>query len=196
MDAPFRKRVAEVRERLYPYRIGSQGQLLEFMEEFADPEPEHRHFSHLFGLHPGRHITPRTPELFAAVRRSHEMRGDGGTGWSLAWKVNQWARLLDGDHAFLMLGNLLTAGRDVCHELFRGRRRVSEPVRRASALSDRRQLRRDRRDCRDAGAESRRRDSSAAGPALRVACWARQRVARPRRVRDRSRVGGGAADAG
>jgi alpha-L-fucosidase 2 len=107
IDAPFRKRVAEARERLYPYRIGSQGQLLEFMEEFGDPEPEHRHFSHLFGLHPGRHITPRTPELFAAVRRSHEMRGDGGTGWSLAWKVNQWARLLDGDHAFLMLGNLL-----------------------------------------------------------------------------------------
>jgi alpha-L-fucosidase 2 len=106
-DAPFRKRVAGARERLYPYRIGSQGQLLEFMEEFGDPEPEHRHFSHLFGLHPGRHITPRTPELFAAVRRSHEMRGDGGTGWSLAWKVNQWARLLDGDHAFKMLGNLL-----------------------------------------------------------------------------------------
>ncbi len=106
-DAPFRKRVADARERLQPYRIGSQGQLLEFMEEFGDPEPAHRHFSHLFGLHPGRHITPRTPELFAAVRRSHEMRGDGGTGWSLAWKVNQWARLLDGDHAFLMLGNLL-----------------------------------------------------------------------------------------
>jgi alpha-L-fucosidase 2 len=107
IDAPFGRRLADARERLYPYRIGSQGQLLEFMEEFGDPEPEHRHFSHLFGLHPGRHITPRTPELFAAVRRSHELRGDGGTGWSLAWKVNQWARLLDGDHAFLMLGNLL-----------------------------------------------------------------------------------------
>ena len=107
IDAPFRKRVADARERLRPYAIGSQGQLLEFSEEFGDPEPQHRHFSHLFGLHPGRHITPRTPELFAAVRRSHEMRGDGGTGWSLAWKVNHWARLLDGDHAFLMLRNLL-----------------------------------------------------------------------------------------
>jgi alpha-L-fucosidase 2 len=107
IDAPFMKRVAEARERLYPYRIGSEGQLLEFSDEFGDPEPQHRHFSHLFGLHPGRHITPRTPELFAAVRRSHELRGDGGTGWSLAWKVNHWARLLDGDHAFLMLGNLL-----------------------------------------------------------------------------------------
>jgi alpha-L-fucosidase 2 len=107
VDAPLRKRVAGALERLYPYRIGHEGQLLEFFEEFGDPEPEHRHFSHLVGLHPGRHITPRTPELFAAVRRSHELRGDGGTGWSLAWKVNHWARLLDGDRAFLMLGNLL-----------------------------------------------------------------------------------------
>ena len=107
IDAPFRRRLAAARERLYPYKIGREGQLLEFFEEFGDPEPGHRHFSHLFGLHPGRHITPRTPELFAAVRRSHELRGDGGTGWSLAWKVNHWARLLDGDHAFLMLGNLL-----------------------------------------------------------------------------------------
>jgi alpha-L-fucosidase 2 len=106
-DASFRTRVAAARERLYPYRIGTQGQLLEFFEEFGDPEPQHRHFSHLFGLHPGRHITIRTPELFAAVRRSHELRGDGGTGWSLAWKVNHWARLLDGNHALLMLGNLL-----------------------------------------------------------------------------------------
>jgi alpha-L-fucosidase 2 len=81
--------------------------LLEWQQEFKDPEPDHRHFSHLFGLHPGRHITPRTPELFAAVRRSHELRGDAGTGWSLAWKVNHWARLLDGDHALKMIGNLL-----------------------------------------------------------------------------------------
>ena len=66
----------------------------------AIPSREHRHFSHLFGLHPGPADHARgTPELFAAVRRSHELRGDGGTGWSLAWKVNHWARLLDGDHA-------------------------------------------------------------------------------------------------
>jgi alpha-L-fucosidase 2 len=107
IDAPLRKRLTGALERLYPYRIGHEGQLLEFFEEFGDPEPQHRHFSHLFGLHPGRHITLRTPELFAAVRRSHELRGDGGTGWSLAWKVNHWARLLDGDHAFVMLRNLL-----------------------------------------------------------------------------------------
>ncbi len=107
VDAPFSSRLQDALERLVPYRIGSQGQLLEWHEEFKDPEPEHRHISHLFGLHPGRHISARTPELFAAVRRSHELRGDGGTGWSLAWKVNQWARLLDGDRAFRLLSNLL-----------------------------------------------------------------------------------------
>jgi alpha-L-fucosidase 2 len=107
VDAPLRKQLAGALERLLPYRIGSRGQLLEWFEEFRDPEPEHRHFSHLFGLHPARHITPQTPELFSAVRRSHELRGDGGTGWSLAWKVNHWARLLDGDHAFRLITNLL-----------------------------------------------------------------------------------------
>ena len=106
-ETAFRARLESTLARLPPYRIGSEGQLLEWFEEFKDPEPDHRHFSHLFGLHPGRHITPRTPELFAAVRRSHELRGDAGTGWSLAWKVNHWARLLDGDHALKMIGNLL-----------------------------------------------------------------------------------------
>ena len=106
-DAAFRARLESALARLPPYRIGTEGQLLEWQQEFKDPEPDHRHFSHLFGLHPGRHITPRTPELFAAVRRSHELRGDAGTGWSLAWKVNHWARLLDGDHALKMIGNLL-----------------------------------------------------------------------------------------
>ncbi len=107
IDGPFTAELERARRRLLPYRIGTEGQLLEWIEEFKDPEPEHRHFSHLFGLHPARHITWRQPELFAAVRRSHEQRGDGGTGWSLAWKINQWARLLDGDHAYRMLGNLL-----------------------------------------------------------------------------------------
>ena len=108
IDEEFRKRLLDARERLRPYAIGSRGQLLEWEQEFDEPEPDHRHISHLYGLHPGRHITPATPALFAAVRRSHELRGDGGTGWSLAWKINQWARLLDGDHAFRMLSRLLT----------------------------------------------------------------------------------------
>jgi alpha-L-fucosidase 2 len=71
-------------------------------------EPSHRHISHLYGLHPGFSITPDgTPELAAAVRRSLELRGDEGTGWSLAWKINQWARLLDGDHALKLLNDQL-----------------------------------------------------------------------------------------
>jgi alpha-L-fucosidase 2 len=108
VDAEFRKQVLEARHRLRPYAIGSKGQLLEWVEEFAEPEPGHRHISHLYGLHPGHHITAATPALFAAVRKSHELRGDDGTGWSLAWKVNQWARLLDGDHAYRILARLLT----------------------------------------------------------------------------------------
>ena len=107
VDRPFQKHLVDALARLYPYTIGSRGQLLEWFREFKDSEPEHRHLSHLFGLHPGRHITPRTPQLFAAARRSHELRGNGGTGWSLAWKVNQWARLLDGDRALKLLSNLL-----------------------------------------------------------------------------------------
>ena len=78
------------------------------VEEFEEVEPHHRHFSHLYGLHPGRHITAATPALFAAVRRSHELRGDEATGWSMGWKINQWARLLDGERAFQLLSRLLT----------------------------------------------------------------------------------------
>ena len=94
--------------RLQPYQIGQHGQLQEWQRDWDDPNDHHRHVSHLFGLHPGRQITPTaTPELFAAVRRSLELRGDGGTGWSMAWKVNFWARLLDGDHALKMIGAML-----------------------------------------------------------------------------------------
>ena len=108
IDAPFRKQLLDARAKLRPYAIGSKGQLLEWSEEFEEAEPHHRHFSHLYGLHPGRHITAATPALFAAVRRSHELRGDEATGWSMGWKINQWARLLDGDRAFQLLSRLLT----------------------------------------------------------------------------------------
>jgi alpha-L-fucosidase 2 len=80
---------------------------MEWSQDWDDPESRHRHVSHLFGLHPGRQITKQTPELFAAARRSLELRGDGGTGWSMAWKISFWARLLDGDHALRMFTNLL-----------------------------------------------------------------------------------------
>jgi alpha-L-fucosidase 2 len=108
IDAPFRRQLLDARAKLRPYAVGSKGQLLEWSEEFEEVEPHHRHFSHLYGLHPGRHITAATPALFAAVRRSHELRGDEATGWSMGWKINQWARLLDGDRAFQLLSRLLT----------------------------------------------------------------------------------------
>ena len=81
---------------------------MEWLEDYREAEPEHRHISHLFALHPGNQITLRgTPELAAAARRTLELRGDGGTGWSKAWKINFWARLEDGDHAYKMLSEQL-----------------------------------------------------------------------------------------
>src|SRR5258706_13754392 len=76
VDTAFRNELLDARARLRPYAIGTKGQLLEWVDELAEPEPDHRHISHLFGLHPGRHITPPTPALFAAVRRSHEPPAD------------------------------------------------------------------------------------------------------------------------
>ncbi len=108
VDAELRERLGEVRARIAPNRIGRLGQLQEWLEDVDDPDNKHRHVSHLFGLHPGVEITPYgTPDLFAAARKSLEFRGDGATGWSMGWKVNFWARLLDGDHAYRILGNLL-----------------------------------------------------------------------------------------
>jgi alpha-L-fucosidase 2 len=106
-DAEFRATLQQALGKLRPYQIGSKGQLLEWQEEFVEPEPQHRHLSHLYGLHPGSLITPDTPDLFAAAKRSLELRGDGGTGWSKAWKINFWARLRDGDHAHTLLAGLL-----------------------------------------------------------------------------------------
>ncbi|ASW55360.1 glycoside hydrolase N-terminal domain-containing protein [Plantactinospora sp. KBS50] len=108
-DRRFRDRVADTLRRLDPgTRIGSWGQLQEWKEDWDDPTNDHRHVSHLFALHPGRQISPRsTPEFAQAAEVSLTARGDGGTGWSKAWKINFWARLLDGDHAHLMLSELL-----------------------------------------------------------------------------------------
>jgi alpha-L-fucosidase 2 len=109
VDLDLRRQLADMRGRIAPNRIGRLGQLQEWMEDVDDPENKHRHVSHLWGLHPGNEITPRgTPELLDAARTSLEFRGDAGTGWSLAWKINFWARLLDGDHAYKMIENLLT----------------------------------------------------------------------------------------
>jgi alpha-L-fucosidase 2 len=107
IDAEFAARIEAARGRLYPLKIGSRGQLQEWFEDYMEQDVHHRHVSHLFGVHPGRQITPATPELFAAARRALEIRGDDGTGWSLGWKINFWARFGDGDRAHLLVKNLL-----------------------------------------------------------------------------------------
>ncbi len=108
VDAEFAAELDEMSKRIAPNKIGQHGQLQEWLEDVDDPQNRHRHVSHLWGLFPGDEITPETPELFEAAKKSLEMRGDGGTGWSLAWKINLWARLRDGDYAYKILDNLLT----------------------------------------------------------------------------------------
>ena len=108
LEDEFVRQVRAVRERLAWPPIGADGRLMEWSEPFAEAEPHHRHVSHLFGLHPGRQIVPRSqPELARAARASLEARGDEGTGWSMAWKICFWARLGDGDRAARLLGKLL-----------------------------------------------------------------------------------------
>ncbi len=103
----LRRELEQKRARLAPSRVASDGRLMEWLEEYKEAEPQHRHVSHLWGLHPGSEITPEeAPELAAAARKSLEGRGDGGTGWSLAWKVNFWARLGEGNRAARLLRNL------------------------------------------------------------------------------------------
>jgi alpha-L-fucosidase 2 len=106
VDRDVQDQLTELHARIAPNQVGSQGQLKEWLYT-ESPNTQHRHVSHLWGLHPGEEITPETPELFAACKKTLEFRGDGGTGWSMAWKINFWARLLDGDHANLMIGNLM-----------------------------------------------------------------------------------------
>jgi alpha-L-fucosidase 2 len=112
VDDDFRREIEAARAKIRPPKIGKAGQLMEWGQDWDvnAPEPNHRHISHLFALHPGRQISPlRTPELADAVRKSLELRGDEGTGWSKAWKINCWARLHDGDHAFRLVREQLTA---------------------------------------------------------------------------------------
>jgi alpha-L-fucosidase 2 len=105
----FKKQIAAALKKLYPYHIGKYGQLQEWFRDWDDPEDKHRHLSHLFGLHPGTHINPATtPELAAAAKQSLIHRGDASTGWSMAWKINWWARLHDGDHAYKILKEGIT----------------------------------------------------------------------------------------
>jgi len=108
IDADFRKELLEKRAKLFPLQIGKKGNLQEWYKDWEDVEPQHRHTSHLFGLHPGRQISPlRTPEFANAAKKTLEIRGDDGTGWSKSWKINFWARLHDGNHAYKLVRELL-----------------------------------------------------------------------------------------
>lgn len=108
LDADLRAKLQTMRARIAPNQIGRHGQLQEWLEDVDDPKNQHRHVSHLWGVYPGEEITPfGTPELFKAAQKSLEFRGDGATGWSMGWKVNLWARFLDGDHAYKLLRNLV-----------------------------------------------------------------------------------------
>jgi alpha-L-fucosidase 2 len=105
IDPEFRAELKIKRARLAPTRIGSDGRVMEWLEEYAEADPHHRHVAHLWGLYPGNEINPRTtPELAAAARKTLEARGDAGTGWSLAFKMGMWTRLGDGERAHRLLG--------------------------------------------------------------------------------------------
>lgn len=112
-DHQFAKILEEKLPRIYPYKIGQYGQLQEWMEDIDDTTDHHRHVSHLWAVHPGEEITmDKTPELMEAAKQSLMYRGDDGTGWSLAWKINFWARFMDGEHAYKMIQMLLSSAID------------------------------------------------------------------------------------
>lgn len=111
VDAKERKQWEDALKHLAPYKIGRYGQLMEWSKDIDNPQDQHRHVNHLFGLHPGHTLSPiTTPELAEASKVVLQHRGDGATGWSMGWKLNQWARLHDGNHAYTLFGNLLKNG--------------------------------------------------------------------------------------
>ncbi len=121
VDEEFKQKAANIRDRILPPSIGSWGQLQEWKEDVDDPENKHRHVSHLYALHPGKQITvEHTPALAKAARVSLEARGNSGTGWSLAWKVNFWARLKDGDQAYELFRRLLRPTAEQGTEMMHG----------------------------------------------------------------------------
>jgi len=108
-DVAFIDTLKQMRQRLPPMHIGQHGQLQEWLEDIDDPKDNHRHISHLYGLFPSNQISPyRNPELYSAARTTLLHRGDVSTGWSMGWKVNWWARLQDGNHAYKLIQNQLT----------------------------------------------------------------------------------------
>jgi len=108
-DKAFAVTLQQLRSRLAPMHVGQHGQLQEWLDDIDDPTDHHRHISHLYGLFPSNQISPyRTPELYSAAKQTLIQRGDVSTGWSMGWKVNWWAKMLDGNHAFKLIQNQLT----------------------------------------------------------------------------------------
>ncbi|HEX8461195.1 MAG TPA: glycoside hydrolase family 95 protein [Segetibacter sp.] len=107
-DSKFVDTLKATRNRLPPMHVGQFGQLQEWLEDLDDPNDRHRHISHLYGLYPSQQISPRTPELFSAAKTTLIQRGDISTGWSMGWKVNWWARMQDGNHAYKLIQNQLS----------------------------------------------------------------------------------------
>jgi len=107
VDAGLCQQLVALRSRIAPNQIGKHGQLQEWLEDQDDPNNKHRHVSHLWGIYPGQDITWQNTNFFNAARQSLLHRGDEATGWSMGWKINLWARFLDGDHALVILKNLL-----------------------------------------------------------------------------------------
>lgn len=108
-DPAFIDTLKQMRKRLPPMQIGQHGQLQEWLDDIDDPKDNHRHISHLYGLFPSNQISPyRTPQLYSAAKATLTHRGDISTGWSMGWKVNWWARMLDGNHAYKLIQNQLT----------------------------------------------------------------------------------------
>jgi alpha-L-fucosidase 2 len=113
VDELLAARLCQFRRGIPDPKVGSRGQLQEWIEDLPEAEPQHRHTSHLIGLHPGDQITPDgTPELAAAAARTLELRGNKSTGWSLAWRISLWARLRDGAAAHRLVRELLTPAGD------------------------------------------------------------------------------------
>ncbi|GGE40712.1 alpha/beta hydrolase [Pullulanibacillus camelliae] len=113
VDAELRRKWKIMRDKLFPMQVGQKGQLQEWFQDFEEEDPHHRHVSHLFGVYPGKQLTKRlNTEFFQAAKQSLQLRGDGGTGWSLAWKVGLWARLGDGNRSLKLLSHLLRLTRE------------------------------------------------------------------------------------
>ena len=184
IDAEFRAAVKAKLDRLPPYKVGSRGQSAGVVPRLGRPgsRAPPRVASHRPVSRTIRSTRSTRLRLAAAVKRSLELRGDGGTGWAKAWKIGLWARLHDGDHAYRMLRTHLHYVPASGETQIQGRRHLPQPVRRSPAVPDRRQLRRHGGDRRDAAAEPARRGPPAAGAARGVGHGVGARPARPRRL--------------